>query len=100
MRTFVWLLVFWKKYRYWLIALTALIWLSFFDSNNLVDLIKLRVEIGELKEKREYYSEEIIRVAQEEKKLFSNDKNLEKFAREKYLMKKDGEDIYVFPDME
>lgn len=66
-----------------------------FDSNNIVDLIKIRSSINDLEDKKEFYSNEIDTLRKEEKALFSNIKNLEKFAREKYLMKKDNEDIFV-----
>jgi cell division protein FtsB len=66
-----------------------------FDSNNIIDLIKIRSSINELEDKKEFYTNEIDTLRKEEKALFSNIKNLEKFAREKYLMKKDNEDIFV-----
>ncbi len=66
-----------------------------FDSNNMIDLIKIRSSINELEDKKEFYTNEIDTLRKEEKALFSNNKNLEKFAREKYLMKKDNEDIFV-----
>jgi cell division protein FtsB len=66
-----------------------------FDSNNMIDLIKIRSSINELEDKKEFYTNEIDTLRKEEKALFSNIKNLEKFAREKYLMKKDNEDIFV-----
>lgn len=66
-----------------------------FDSNNIIDLIKIRSSIHELEDKKEFYINEIDTLRKEEKALFSNIKNLEKFAREKYLMKKDNEDIFV-----
>jgi cell division protein FtsB len=85
----------WNKYKYWLIALSALTWMTIFDSNNFLDLIRLRSEVNDLKEKRKYYTEEIVNVRKTEKELFSNKRNLEKFAREKYLMKKDNEDLFI-----
>lgn len=69
--------------------------MTVFDSNNFIELAKLRSEISDLKEKRDYYKSEIIVVRKTEKELFSNKRNLEKFAREKYLMKKDNEDLYI-----
>lgn len=66
-----------------------------FDSNNIIDLIKIRRSINDLEDKKAYYINEIDTLRKEEKALFSNIKNLEKFAREKYLMKKDNEDIFV-----
>jgi cell division protein FtsB len=85
----------WNKYKYWLIGVFAITWMTIFDSNNFIELIKLRREVSDLEEKRDYYKAEIIHVRQEEKELFSNVRNLEKFAREKYLMKKDNEDLFI-----
>jgi cell division protein FtsB len=85
----------WIKYRYWVIATFIIVWMMIFDSNNIVDLIKIRSSINDLEDKKEFYSNEIDTLRKEEKALFSNIKNLEKFAREKYLMKKDNEDIFV-----
>jgi len=90
----------WNKYKYWLISLSALTWMTVFDSNNFIDLIELRSEVADLKEKRDYFKSEIINVRQSEKELFSNNRNLEKFAREKYLMKKDNEDLFILTQKE
>ena len=90
----------WNKYKYWLISLSALTWMTVFDSNNFIDLIELRSEVVDLKEKRDYFKSEIINVRQSEKELFSNNRNLEKFAREKYLMKKDNEDLFILTQKE
>lgn len=89
------MLKFWNTYKYWAISLSALTWMTVFDSNNFIELVKLRREVNDLSEKRDYYKSEIISVKKEEKELFSNKRNLEKFAREKYLMKKDNEDIFI-----
>jgi cell division protein FtsB len=92
---FAFVLNLWNKYKYWLIGLFAITWMTVFDSNNFIELIKLRREVSDLEEKRDYYKTEIIHVRKEEKELFSNVRNLEKFAREKYLMKKDNEDLFI-----
>ena len=88
----------WNKYKFWLIGLIAVTWMTIFDSNNFIELVKLRREVSDLQEKRDYYKSEIINVQKEEEELFSNIKNLEKFAREKYLMKKTGETVFVIVD--
>lgn len=89
------MLKFWQKYRYWIIGLAAVTWMTVFDSNNFIELFKLKMEISDLREKRDYYKQEIINVRKSESELFSNNKNLEKFAREKYYMKKDNEDLFI-----
>ena len=85
----------WNKYKYWVIGLSAITWMTIFDSNNFIELIRLRSDISELREKRAYYKSEINNARKTEKELFSNNRNLEKFAREKYLMKKDNEDLFI-----
>lgn len=67
----------------------------FFDRNRVINQVKLINHLNGLKAEREYYQVEI---EQDSAKLFvlENDKDaLERFAREKYLMKKDNEDIYL-----
>jgi cell division protein FtsB len=90
----------WNKYKYWLIGVIAVTWMTVFDSNNFIELVKLRREVSDLQEKRDYYKSEIINVQKEEQELFSNNRNLEKFAREKYLMKKDNEDLFIIVEEE
>ncbi len=85
----------WNKYKYWVIGLSAITWMTVFDSNNFIELIRLSSDISDLREKRAYYKSEINNARKTEKELFSNNRNLEKFAREKYLMKKDNEDLFI-----
>jgi hypothetical protein len=86
----------WQKYRFWVVGITAIVWMTIFDSNNFIELIKLRSEIGDLKDKKTYYTTEIAMARKTQIELFSNTKNLEKFAREKYFMKRDNEDLFIF----
>ncbi len=86
----------WQKYRFWVVGITAIVWMTIFDSNNFIELIKLRSEIGDLKDKKTYYTTEIAMARKTQLELFSNTKNLEKFAREKYFMKRDNEDLFIF----
>lgn len=77
-------------------AAVFLIWMTFFDENNFISLIENRVKLAELNDEKEHYVQEIKKSA-EDLKLLQNDKELlEKFARERYLMKKENEEIFVF----
>jgi cell division protein FtsB len=67
----------------------------FFDRNNVISQFELRSKLNQLQDNRTYYIEEMKKDRQDMKQLLSNPKNLEKFAREKYLMKKDNEDIFL-----
>ena len=44
------------------------------------------------------HTKKIAELRQQRKDLFGNEKNLEKFARETYLMKKPNEEIFVIVD--
>lgn len=70
-------------------------WMLLLDSNNLVARYKLASKLRALKKEKEYYQEKIKEVQKDRSELFGDRESLEKFAREKYLMKKEGEDIYI-----
>lgn len=84
---------FWNKYFISLIAIIA--WVAFFDKNDFMSQYELRQKLKQLKTDEKYYLEEIEKSKTEINELKTNPANLEKFAREKYLMKKDNEDIFV-----
>lgn len=70
-------------------------WLLFFDQNNWITQFQYQMELNKLENEREFYDEEIKKVTQDLKELRTNPKSLEKFAREKYLMKKSNEEVFV-----
>ena len=71
------------------------IWMLFFDQNNLVDRIRMTSEIRQLEVDREYYLEQILKDSANLSELTTNKENLEKYAREQFLMKKSNEDVFV-----
>jgi cell division protein FtsB len=72
------------------------VWVLFFSSNNLLSQRKLRKQLKDLKIEREYYIREI-EANKRSIYLLDNDlEHLEKIAREKFLMKRDNEDIFIF----
>ena len=84
------------KNKFIMTVLVFLVWMTFFDENNFISQVKNQMKLAELEADKEHYEKEIAE-SQEDLKLLQNDKELlEKFAREKYLMKKDNEDIFVF----
>ena len=83
------------KNKYFITTLAFLVWVSVFDKNNLVSQYSLTKSLLELKLQKEYYIKEIKADRKTANELKTNINNLEKFAREKYLMKKDGEDLYL-----
>lgn len=71
------------------------VWLTFFDRNDIFTQYDLRQQVLKLEKERNYYLQEIITNNQAIEELHTNQKSLEKFARETYLMKRDNEDIFV-----
>lgn len=83
------------KSFYFLFSLGFVIWMLFLDTNDLGSQIMLTRKLNALEKEKEFYQEKIDQVEKDRKELLSNDELLEKFAREKYLMKKPDEDVYV-----
>ena len=69
-------------------------WMIFLDNYSYFDHRVLNNQIDELEDNKEYYQEEIKKDLENIKKL-KNPQQIEKYAREKYYMKKDSEDIYI-----
>lgn len=81
--------------KYTIAGLIFLVWIAFFDKNSIVEKMQLRSKIGTLEKEKDYYQKKIEEDNRKIKELLSSPDNLEKFAREQYLMKKDNEDIFV-----
>ncbi len=83
------------KNKYTLTFMAFVVWVSFFDKNDILSQMELRKEVKKLETEKQYFVTEISKNKSDMKELMTNPKNLEKFAREKYLMKKDDEDVFV-----
>jgi cell division protein FtsB len=83
------------KNKYFLVSLAFLVWMVFFDKNDLFSQYQYRQQVSKLKQEREFYQKETDKVKKDLDELTSDPKKLEKFAREKYLMKRDNEDVFV-----
>ena len=85
---------------YIIIGVVFLVWLTFFDSNDIYTQLKQTAKLKGLEDEKEFYIEKIAEVKTDREELLSDDELLEKFARENYLMKKPAEDIYVIVENE
>lgn len=83
------------KNKYFITILVFSIWMTAIDKNNIISQIKLSNELGDLQRKKEYYLNEIDKDKQAIYELNTNINTLEKFAREKYLLKRENEDIFI-----
>jgi cell division protein FtsB len=87
---------YWLKNRYAVTLLFFFLWVFFIDQNNIITQYEYRKQLDELKREKDYFSKEIEKTKTELEELTTNPKSLEKFAREKYFMKKDNEEVFVF----
>lgn len=79
-------------------GLCFLMWMLFLDSNDLISRFKLGSKLRNLNNEKEYYQAKIADVEKDREELMTNKELLEKFAREKYLMKKETEDIFIIQE--
>jgi len=83
------------KNKYFLTTIGIVVWLLFFDKNDVFTQRDLITKLNKLESDRDYYIREIQNNRSDINELATNKESLEKFAREKYLMKKDNEDVFV-----
>ncbi|MFT4525143.1 MAG: cell division protein FtsB [Granulosicoccus sp.] len=81
--------------KYVFTGVAFVLWVSFFDENSMIDQVRGTHKVSQLEESMEFYSKEIRKSQEDLNVLATNQERLERFAREKYLMKKDNEDIFV-----
>ena len=82
--------------KYSFVLFIFLLYLIFFDDHNLIKRYQTKQEIKKLEQEYQYYLDKIHLDKEEIKKLKQDSIYLEKFAREKYYMKKNDEDVFIF----
>lgn len=91
--------IFQKKYikiaKYVIVAVVFIVWVGFLDIHNFKSQVEYRMKIREMEEEKAYYQDKIKEDSTRLHELNTNDENLEKYAREKYHMKKKGEEIFL-----
>lgn len=80
---------------YFVTGMTFLVWMTFLDSNDLINRFRMSAKLRSLEHEKTYYCEKIKEVEQDRAELMGTTELLEKFAREKYLMKREQEDIFI-----
>lgn len=81
--------------KYLLCLIAFMIWMFFFDKNDIIAQYEFKSQVDKLQEEKDFYVKEIETVKKDLNELNSNFNTAEKFAREKYFMKKDNEDVFV-----
>ena len=86
----------WLKNKYILTAIGFSVWMLFFDDRDFITTHLRHVsELKKLEQSKKYYQEQIYGTRADLDKLKSNPAIIEKYAREKYLMKRDNEDLFL-----
>jgi cell division protein FtsB len=81
--------------KYLITGIAFAIWMLFFDRNDVILQLKRIHELNKLQESEKVMTQKIAATQQELELLKTNPETLEKYAREKYLMKKDNEDLFI-----
>ena len=88
----------WLRSKYTIALFTFLAIILFFDKNDFFTQQARNAELKELLMSKKHYQEEIASEQRELERLKNNPATLEKYAREKYLMKKDKEELFIIPE--
>lgn len=83
------------KNKFFLVGLAMFTWLLFFDDNNLIYRYHAEQNLQKLKEDKQYYENRIQEMKARQQELKNNPDELERFAREEYLMKRPDEDLFI-----
>jgi len=79
--------------RYFVVLVLVAAWIIFFDKHDVMTQWKLNQSLNDLEADKSYYKVQIEQVKKDKEDL---ENNKEKFAREKYFMKKKNEDVFIF----
>ena len=86
----------WLQNKFILTGAGFLVWMLFFDNQDLITThVRQRQELQRLEVSRNYYKEQNAEMKTELDRLRSDPSLLEKYAREKYRMHKDNEDLFI-----
>ncbi len=85
----------WLRNKYLLTAVGFAVWIVFIDDRDLVTTFRHKEELGKLNQSKKYYEDQIASTRKELEQLKSDPATIEKYAREKYLMKRDNEDVFL-----
>ncbi len=84
--------------KYLITTVGFIVWMVFFDSNNLITRNRLQDKLDGLNQEKQFYIREIIKDSTLTQQLLKDSLKLEQFARERYLMKSDNEDLFLVID--
>lgn len=86
---------FWIRNKYFISFAAFCVVVLFLDKNDFFTQLDRRKELKELQQNKQYYTTQITAERKELEALKNNPATLEKYAREKYLMKRDNEELFL-----
>ena len=87
----------WLRNKYFIAFAAFTMWMLFFDERDVFTMRHHRQELRELQQSKKYYTDQINKEKTELENLKNNPATIEKYAREKYYMKRDNEDLFLIP---
>jgi len=88
----------WLKNKYFLSFAAFAAIMLFFDKNDIFTQSERVKELRDLRQSKAYYQTQIAAETKELEQLKSDPATLEKYAREKYMMKRDNEELFIIPE--
>jgi len=88
----------WLRNKFFIAFAAFAVWMLFFDERDVFTMRHHRQELKELQQSKKYYTEQIDQERTVLESLKNNPATLEKYAREKYYMKRDNEDLFLVPN--
>jgi cell division protein DivIC len=89
----------WVTNKYLLASVGFVLLMVFFDDKDISVTLGQRKKLNDLRKSEQHLSKQILETQRELDLLKTNPHTLEQYAREKYLMKKDNEDVFILsPD--
>jgi len=85
----------WLKNKYFLASSFFIVWMFFFDPKDIGSDVNRRAKLKDLQKTEQHLNQQITDTRKELDLLKTNAQTIEKYAREKYMMKKDNEDLFI-----
>jgi cell division protein DivIC len=83
------------KNKYIITILAFLVWMTFFDPKDIGLIFSRTSKLKELKTSEKHLKTQILETRKELSLLKTDASSIEKYAREKFYMKKDNEELFI-----
>ncbi|TRZ81851.1 MAG: septum formation initiator family protein [Sediminibacterium sp.] len=84
--------------RYFIVSIGFVVWMLFFDQRDFFQQRERSAELKKVEDAKKYYQKEIQSTQRQLDNIQNNKTAIEKYARERYLLRREGEELYLFED--